>query len=39
VIVLHNGRKLRDSTPAALIAEAGATDLEAAFLALTGAPR
>jgi ABC-2 type transport system ATP-binding protein len=36
VVVLHRGEKLRDSTPAALIAEVGAADLEAAFLALTG---
>jgi len=39
VVVLHHGKTLRDSTPAALIAEAGGGDLEAAFLALTGAPR
>jgi ABC-2 type transport system ATP-binding protein len=39
VVVLHRGAKLRDTTPAALIAEAGAVDLEAAFLALTGDDR
>jgi ABC-2 type transport system ATP-binding protein len=39
VVVLHHGKTLRDSTPAALIAEAGGGDLEAAFLALTGASR
>jgi ABC-2 type transport system ATP-binding protein len=36
VVVLHRGAKLRDAPPAALVAEAGAADLEAAFLALTG---
>jgi len=36
VVVLHRGEKLRDAPPAALVAEAGAADLEAAFLALTG---
>jgi len=39
VVVLHHGKKLRDSTPAALIAEAGAPDLEAAFLGLTATAR
>jgi ABC-2 type transport system ATP-binding protein len=39
VVVLHHGKKLRDSTPAALIAEAGAADLESAFLGLTGTAR
>ena len=39
VVVLHRGAKLHDTTPAALIAEAGAVDLEAAFLALTGDDR
>src|SRR5258708_23073323 len=39
VVVLHHGRKLRDATPAALVAESGAADLEAAFLALTGGGR
>jgi ABC-2 type transport system ATP-binding protein len=36
VVVLHRGRKLRDAPPASLVAEIGAVDLEAAFLALTG---
>ena len=36
VVVLHRGAKLRDAPPAELVAEAGAADLEAAFLALTG---
>jgi len=36
VIVLDQGRVLRDAPPAALIAEAGGGTLEAAFLALTG---
>jgi ABC-2 type transport system ATP-binding protein len=39
VIVLDRGTVLRDTTPAALIAEIGAADLEAAFLALTGGGR
>jgi ABC-2 type transport system ATP-binding protein len=34
VIVLDRGKVLRDTTPAALIAEAGAADLEDAFLGL-----
>ena len=36
VVVLDHGKVLRDTTPAALIAETGAGTLEAAFLALTG---
>ncbi len=37
VVVLDRGTVLRDAPPAALVAEAGAADLEGAFLALTGA--
>jgi ABC-2 type transport system ATP-binding protein len=37
VIVLHRGTVLRAAPPATLVAEAGAADLESAFLALTGA--
>ncbi len=36
VVVLHRGRVVANGTAAALIAEAGATDLRAAFAALTG---
>jgi ABC-2 type transport system ATP-binding protein len=37
VIVLHHGKVLADTTPAGLIAKAGATTIEQAFLAMTGA--
>ena len=37
VIVLHRGKVLADTTPAGLIAGAGATTIEQAFLAMTGA--
>jgi ABC-2 type transport system ATP-binding protein len=36
VVVLHRGRVLADTTPAELVAEAGTTSIEAAFLAMTG---
>jgi ABC-2 type transport system ATP-binding protein len=36
VIVLHRGKVLADTTPAELIAKAGAETIEAAFLAMTG---
>jgi ABC-2 type transport system ATP-binding protein len=36
VIVLHRGKVLADTTPAALIAAAGTTTIEQAFLAMTG---
>ena len=36
VIVLHRGKVLKDTTPAALVAEAGAATIEEAFLAMTG---
>jgi ABC-2 type transport system ATP-binding protein len=37
VIVLHHGKVLADTTPATLVAGAGATTIEQAFLAMTGA--
>jgi ABC-2 type transport system ATP-binding protein len=37
VIVLHRGKVLADTTPAGLLAKAGATTIEQAFLAMTGA--
>jgi ABC-2 type transport system ATP-binding protein len=37
VVVLHRGRVLADTTPARLVADAGATSIEQAFLAMTGA--
>jgi ABC-2 type transport system ATP-binding protein len=37
VIVLHHGKVLADTTPAALVASAGAATIEQAFLAMTGA--
>jgi ABC-2 type transport system ATP-binding protein len=37
VIVLHHGKVLADTTPANLVAKAGATTIEQAFLAMTGA--
>jgi ABC-2 type transport system ATP-binding protein len=37
VVVLHRGRVLADTTPARLVADAGATSIEEAFLAMTGA--
>jgi ABC-2 type transport system ATP-binding protein len=36
VVVLHKGKVLRDTTPAGLVAETGANDLEGAFLNLIG---
>jgi ABC-2 type transport system ATP-binding protein len=36
VIVLHHGKVLADSTPAGLVASAGAATIEQAFLAMTG---
>jgi ABC-2 type transport system ATP-binding protein len=36
VIVLHHGKVLADTTPASLVAEAGVTTVEQAFLAMTG---
>jgi ABC-2 type transport system ATP-binding protein len=36
VIVLHRGKILADTTPARLVAAAGATTVEQAFLAMTG---
>ena len=36
VIVLHRGKVLADTTPAALVAKMGAASIEAAFLAMTG---
>ena len=36
VIVLHRGKVLADTTPAKLVAEAGAATIEQAFLAMTG---
>jgi ABC-2 type transport system ATP-binding protein len=38
VIVLHRGKVLADTTPAKLIAGAGAATIEEAFLAMTGPP-
>jgi ABC-2 type transport system ATP-binding protein len=37
VVVLHYGKVLADTTPANLVAKAGATTIEQAFLAMTGA--
>jgi ABC-2 type transport system ATP-binding protein len=37
VIVLHHGKVLADATPAQLIARSGASTIEQAFLAMTGA--
>ena len=36
VVVLHRGKVLADTTPAELVATAGAASVEEAFLALTG---
>jgi ABC-2 type transport system ATP-binding protein len=36
VIVLHHGKVLSDTTPASLVAKAGMTTIEQAFLAMTG---
>jgi ABC-2 type transport system ATP-binding protein len=36
VIVLHRGKVLADTTPAKLVASAGATTIEQAFLSMTG---
>jgi ABC-2 type transport system ATP-binding protein len=38
VIVLHQGKVLADTTPARLVADAGAASIEQAFLAMTGPP-
>jgi len=38
VIVLHRGKVLSDTTPAQLVANAGAATIELAFLAMTGTP-
>jgi len=38
VIVLHQGKVLRDTTPAAMLAEAGVAGLEEAFILLIGNP-
>jgi ABC-2 type transport system ATP-binding protein len=38
VVVLHRGKVLADTTPAALMAQAGAASIEAAFLKMTGSP-
>ena len=38
VIVLHRGKVLSDTTPAQLVANAGAATIEQAFLAMTGTP-
>jgi ABC-2 type transport system ATP-binding protein len=37
VVVLHRGKVLADTTPAALVADAGTATIEQAFLAMTGA--
>ncbi len=37
VIILHHGKVLADTTPANLVARTGATTIEQAFLAMTGA--
>lgn len=39
VIVLHRGKVLADTTPAALVAKAGTATIEQAFLAMTGTGR
>jgi ABC-2 type transport system ATP-binding protein len=36
VVVLHRGKVLRDTTPAAMLAEAGVAELEEAFIRLIG---
>ena len=36
VVVLHRGKVLADTTPADLVAEAGTTTVEQAFLSMTG---
>ncbi len=36
VIVLHHGKVLADTTPAGLVARAGAATIEQAFLKMTG---
>jgi ABC-2 type transport system ATP-binding protein len=36
VIVLHHGKVLADTTPKALVASAGTSTIEEAFLAMTG---
>jgi len=36
VIVLHRGKVLADTTPAKLVASAGAATIEQAFLSMTG---
>jgi len=36
VIVLHRGKVLADTTPAALVATTGSASIEEAFLAMTG---
>jgi len=36
VVVLHHGKVLADTTPAKLVADAGAATIEQAFLAMTG---
>ena len=36
--VLHQGKVLRDTTPAAMLAEAGVAELEEAFIRLIGKP-
>jgi ABC-2 type transport system ATP-binding protein len=36
VVVLDHGKVLADTTPAALVASAGAATIEQAFLAMTG---
>jgi ABC-2 type transport system ATP-binding protein len=38
VVVLHQGKVLRDTTPAAMLAEAGVAELEEAFIRLIGKP-
>jgi ABC-2 type transport system ATP-binding protein len=38
VVVLHRGKVLADTTPANLVAAAGATSIEQAFLSMTGRP-
>jgi ABC-2 type transport system ATP-binding protein len=38
VVVLHRGKVLADTTPANLVATAGATSIEQAFLSMTGRP-
>jgi ABC-2 type transport system ATP-binding protein len=38
VIVLHQGRVLRDTTPEAMLTEAGVAELEEAFIRLIGVP-